>query len=532
MAKLTLHSGEEPLKTDFLVIGSGIAGLSYALKVAHHGRVLILTKTREEETNTKYAQGGIAAVWGHPDTIGKHVSDTLDAGAGLCNQDVVEMVVRESKNRVTELMQWGTPFDQTAEGEPDLVKEGGHSESRILHVKDHTGQEIERTLLYQVRNHPNIVILDHYYVLDLVTQHHLGAFVTSKTPGIKCYGAYALNLRTQSVVTVLAKLICMCSGGTGSIYANTTNPSIATGDGIAMVYRAKGNIRDMEFIQFHPTALYEPGVRPSFLISEAVRGLGGVLKTLDGRSFMEKYDRRGSLAPRDIVARAIDHEMKHSGEPHVWLDCRHINENVFIDHFPMIYRKCMEIGIDPLKTPIPVLPAAHYCCGGISVDRDGKASIKNLYAIGECAQTGLHGGNRLASNSLLEALVYAHNAAQSCIELIHDIEFAEGIPNWNSEGTDHPEEMILITESLSELRSIMSNYVGIVRSNLRLKRAYDRLKILHDETEALYEKTVVSKSLCELRNMIKVGYIIIKHAMARKESVGLHCNTDYPNQNE
>jgi L-aspartate oxidase len=531
MAKVMLADDEHSMKTDFLVIGSGIAGLSYALEVAGHGRVLVLTKAQEEESNTKYAQGGIAAVWGHPDTIEKHVADTLDAGAGLCDRDVVEMVVKESKARVSELMHWGTPFDQTSEGEPDLVREGGHSESRILHVKDHTGLEIERALLEQVKNHPNIILLDHYYVVDLITQHHLGAFVTSKTPGIKCYGAYALNLRTNVVVTVLSKLVCVCSGGTGSVYASTTNPSIATGDGIAMVYRAKGKVKDMEFIQFHPTALYEPGVRPSFLISEAVRGMGGVLKTMNGSTFMEKYDSRGSLAPRDIVARAIDHELKQSGDVHVWLDCRNIEKVAFVDHFPMIYNKCLKIGIDPTVMPIPVLPSAHYCCGGIAVDHDGKASIAHLYAIGECAQTGLHGGNRLASNSLLEALVYAHNAAQSSINQIRELELAQGIPAWNSEGTEFPEEMILITESLNELRSIMSNYVGIVRSNLRLKRAYDRLKILHDETEALYEKTVVSKPLCELRNMIKVGYIIIKQAMDRKESVGLHYSTDYPNTN-
>lgn len=515
------------IRTDFLVIGSGIAGLSYALKIANHGSVLILTKAQDEESNTKYAQGGIAAVWGNPDTLEKHVADTLDAGAGLCDRAVVEMVVRESKARVMELMQWGTPFDQTSKGEPDLVREGGHSESRILHVKDHTGREIERTLLEQAKRHPNIIILDHYYVLDLITQHHLGAYVTSKTLGIECYGAYALNLRNQAVVKVEAKLICMCSGGAGAVYGSTTNPSIATGDGVAMVYRAKGRVKDMEFVQFHPTALYEPGARPSFLISEAVRGLGGVLKTMNGQAFMGKYDVRGSLAPRDIVARAIDQEMKQSGDPHVLLDCREIKKEAFLNHFPMIYNKCLSTGVDPSQAPIPVLPAAHYCCGGIAVDLEGRTSIHNLYAIGECAQTGLHGGNRLASNSLLEALVYAHNAAQSGIARIHQIEFARGIPDWNSEGTDYPEEMILITESLSELRSIMSNYVGIVRSNLRLKRAYDRLKILHEETEALYEKTVVSKPLCELRNMIKVGYIIIKQAMARKESVGLHFNSDF-----
>jgi len=516
-------------KIDFLVIGSGIAGLSYALKVCDHGKVMILTKSNEDETNTKYAQGGIAAVFYDNDSFEKHINDTLVAGSGICDEDVVKMVVTESTQRVKELIEWGTSFDKKASGEYDLVKEGGHSEHRILHHKDNTGFEIERALLAKARNHPNIEIYDHIFALDILTQHHLGAFVNSKTEGIECFGIYALNERTQRIEKILSKIICMCSGGAGNIYESTTNPSIATGDGIAMVYRAKGKTKGMEFVQFHPTALYNPGEQPAFLISEAVRGFGAILKNSKGEEFMQNYDERKSLAPRDIVARAIDNEMKIYGENCVFLDCRHLDKKGFIEHFPNIYNKCNEIGIDIMQDMIPVVPSAHYFCGGIDVDKNGKSTIGNLYAIGECAHTGLHGANRLASNSLLEALVFAHNAAIDSISKISKIEFCNGLPDWNAEGTTNPEELILMTQSLKELKAIMTNYVGIVRSDLRLKRAFDRLKILHNETEDLYERTTVSVKLCELRNMIKVGYIVIKQAISRKESVGLHYNVDHKN---
>jgi len=518
-------------KVDFLVIGSGIAGLSYALKVASYGNVYIITKANDDETNTKYAQGGIAAVMYKNDSFEKHIADTLIAGDGACNEEVVRMVITESTERVKELIEWGTAFDKREDGGYDLVKEGGHSEHRILHHKDNTGFEIERALLSQIQNHPNIKIFDHYFVVDILTQHHLGAYVNSKTNGIECFGIYALNSKTKIVETIRAKATCMCTGGAGTIYQATTNPSIATGDGVAMVYRAKGKIEGMEFIQFHPTALYNPNEHPSFLISEAVRGHGGVLKTADDVEFMHKYDSRKSLAPRDIVARAIDNEMKMRGDNYVYLDCRHLEKKSFIEHFPNIYNKCHSLGIDIMKDYIPVVPAAHYQCGGIKVDMNGRTSIKNLYAAGECSSTGLHGANRLASNSLLEALVYAHRAAIDSIESIKNNSFCEGLPEWNAEGTTSPEEMVLITQSLQELRGIMTNYVGIVRSDLRLKRAFDRLKILHTETEDLYERSTVSSDLCELRNMIKVGYIVIKQAMQRKESIGLHYNIDYLTQN-
>ncbi len=514
-------------KTDFLILGSGIAGLSYALKVAKHGSVTIITKARPEETNTKYAQGGIAAVWKSNDNVEKHLEDTLNAGAGICDEKIARIVVTEGPQRVMELIEMGTNFDKNSAGEYDLAKEGGHGEHRILHHKDNTGFEIERALLHEVKQHKNIHILDEYFAIDILTQHHLGKVVTSHSTDINCFGAYVLNTTTGKIETFLAKTTVMATGGAGHVYATTTNPKIATGDGIAMVYRAKGHIQDMEFMQFHPTSLYNPGENPSFLITEAIRGFGAILKTQDGKEFMHKYDERKSLAPRDIVARAIDNEMKTRGEDFVYLDCRHLDRKGFIEHFPNIYNKCMQLGVDPFAKYIPVVPAAHYLCGGIIVDENAKTTISNLYAIGECARTGLHGGNRLASNSLLEAVVFADRAAKYSIENLQHASFNDEIPDWDSEGTDYPEERVLIIQSLREVQQIMSNYVGIVRSELRLKRAFDRLEILYKENEALYQKTTISPELCELRNIICVGYLIIKHAMRRKESVGLHYMVKY-----
>ncbi len=516
-------------KTDFLVIGSGIAGLSFALKAATIGKVILITKSNEDESNTKYAQGGIAAVWQNSDSIQKHIADTLDAGAGLCNEEIVRMVVSEGTERVKELIELGTNFDKTEKGNYDLAKEGGHSEARILHYKDITGLEIERALLKQIHNNKNINICDHYYAIDIITQHHLGESVTSKTPNITCFGAYVVNIKTGVIDTVLAKTTIMATGGAGHVYATTTNPTIATGDGIAMVYRAKGHVKDMEFVQFHPTSLYNPTENPSFLITEAIRGFGGVLKTQNGNEFMQKYDSRGALAPRDIVARAIDNELKISGQDYVYLDCRHFDRKGFIEHFPNIYNKCMGLGIDPFMKMIPVIPAQHYLCGGIEVNQFAQSTITNLFAIGECACTGLHGANRLASNSLLEAVVFAHRAFEKIKETIDTITFNENIPNWDAEGTEQAEEMILITQSQKEVQQIMSNYVGIVRSELRLKRASDRLEILYNENEKLYEKTIITQRLCELRNLICIGYLIIKHAMHRKDSVGLHYMDNYKN---
>lgn len=520
------------METDFLVIGSGIAGLTYALKVAKEfpeRTITILTKTQSDETNTKYAQGGIAGVmdFSH-DSFSKHIEDTLISGDGLCNRHIVEIVVKEGVQRIEEIIAWGAQFDKEPEGDFKLGKEGGHSENRILHHKDVTGKEMERALLEAVKNCINIKLISHCFVLDIITQHHLGYLVTKSTPDIECYGVYVLNLNTKKIEKIVSKITLLAAGGNGQVYRSTTNPSIATGDGVAMVYRAKGRIENMEFIQFHPTALYEPGIRgQSFLITEAVRGDGGILRNHEGEAFMERYDLRKDLAPRDIVARAIDNEMKVSGTEFVYLDCRKMDPEKFLEHFPNIHAKCLSIGIDVRKDMIPVSPAAHYSCGGVKTDEWGHTSIKHLFASGECASTGLHGANRLASNSLLEAMVFSHRSYLAACKEIHNVSMNHTIPDWNAEGTTAPGEMILITQSLKELKLLMSDYVGIVRNNERLQRANRRLDLLHEETEALYQRIVVSPQLCELRNMITVAYLIVKSAELRKESRGLHFNTDY-----
>lgn len=524
-------------KTDFLVIGSGIGGLTYALKVARYypdKKVMVITKASADETNTKYAQGGVAVVNDlENDSFEKHIDDTLIAGDGLCNRNVVEIVVKEGPERVRELIEWGARFDKEKDGDYKLGKEGGHSEFRIIHYKDVTGMEMERALLDAVARQKNIEVIKHCFVIDIITQHHLGYLVTKATPDIECYGVYVMNLKTNQIEKIAAKITLLASGGNGQAYRTTTNPSIATGDGVAMVYRAKGRIENMEFIQFHPTALYEPGMKgQAFLITEAVRGDGGLLRNKDGDAFMERYDPRKDLAPRDIVARAIDSEMKRTGTEHVWLDCRHFTKEKFVEHFPNIYEKCLSIGIDITKNMIPVAPAAHYSCGGIKTDEWGRSSIRNLFACGECSSTGLHGANRLASNSLLEAMVFAHRCYTEAINKVDSVSFNDNIPDWNATGTSEPKEMILITQSLKELQQVMSDYVGIVRNDVRLRRAMRRLDLLWEETEQLYETTSLSLQLLELRNLITVGYLVVKGATFRKESRGLHYNTDYPGKSE
>ena len=516
-------------KFDFLIIGSGIAGMSFALKVAHKGKVALICKTELEEANTYFAQGGVASVTNTlVDNFEKHIEDTMIAGDWLSDRAAVEKVVKEAPSQIKELISWGVDFDKNEKGEFDLHREGGHSEFRILHHKDNTGADIQDSLMRAVKQHPNITIFEKHFAIEILTQHHLGVTVTRQTPDIECYGAYVLDLKTGKVDTFLSKVTLMATGGVGAIYQTTTNPLVATGDGIAMVYRAKGTVKDMEFIQFHPTALYHPGDRPSFLITEAMRGYGAVLRTLDGEEFMQKYDPRLSLAPRDIVARAIDNEMKNRGDDHVYLDVTHKDPEETKKHFPNIYEKCLGLGIDITRDYIPVAPAAHYLCGGIKVDLDARSSINRLYAVGECACTGLHGGNRLASNSLIEAVVYADAAAKHSLKVIDNFSYQENIPEWNDEGTQSPEEMVLITQSVKEVGQIMSTYVGIVRSDLRLKRAWDRLDILYEETESLFKRSKASKEICELRNMINTGYLVMRQAMDRKESRGLHYTIDYP----
>ena len=518
-------------RCDFLVIGTGLAGLSYALQVAEHGSVILLTKTQLEETNTWYAQGGIASVTYAPDNVEKHLEDTISAGDGLNDAKIVRMVVERAPQETQHLIDWGARFDQNKDGTFDLNREGGHSERRILHHKDNTGSEIMRALTEKVKHNPNIKCLEYYFALDLITQHQLGTPVFRGKQDIECYGVYALNTRTNSIETILSKITLLASGGTGFIYQTTTNPSIATGDGIAMAYRAKAYVEQTEFVQFHPTSLFNPGERPSFLITEAIRGFGAVLKTIDRKEFMHKYDKRESLAPRDIVARAIDSEMKTRGDDFVYLDCTHLDPEELTESFPNITKKCASIGIDITKMPIPVIPAAHYMCGGVKTNAEGQTTIHQLFAVGEVACTGLHGANRLASNSLMESVVFSKNAADKSISLAADLNIKDGIPKWDYEGTSLPEEMILITQSRKELQQIMSNYVGIVRSNLRLKRALDRLEIIYTETEDLYERSTLSVRLCELRNAINVAYLVIKQAIERKESRGLHFTLDYPSKN-
>ncbi len=519
-------------KFDFLVIGSGVAGMSYALQVAASGKgkVALVCKTSIEEANTAKAQGGIASVTNlEVDNFEKHIKDTMVAGDYISDRRAVEQVVKNAPEGIKHLVEWGVNFDKKDNGDFDLHREGGHSEFRILHHADDTGFEIQRGLIEAVRNHPAITVLEDHFAVEIITQHHLGVEVTRRTPDIECYGAYVLDPDTGKIDTFLSRVTVLCTGGCGAVYATTTNPNIATGDGIAMAYRAKATVRDMEFIQFHPTALYHPGeTHPAYLITEAMRGYGGILRLPNGEEFMQKYDKRLSLAPRDIVARAIDKEMKIHGIDHVCLDVTHKDPEETKHHFPNIYQKCLSIGIDITREYIPVAPCAHYLCGGIKVDLNACSSIHRLYAVGECSCTGLHGGNRLASNSLIEAVVYAEAAARHSLQHIGEYDFNTKVPEWNDEGTLTNEEKVLIRQDAKEVEQIMSSYVGIVRSDLRLRRAWTRLDLLYEETEELFKRVKATRDICELRNMINVGYLITRQAMERKESRGLHYTIDYP----
>ena len=518
-------------KYDFLVIGSGVAGMSYALQVAAAGKgsVALICKTTMEEANTARAQGGVSSVTDFAvDDFEKHIHDTMVAGDWISDPEAVRQVVEGGPAGIQRLVEWGVQFDRKPDGSFDLHREGGHSEFRILHHADDTGYEIQRGLIEAVRRCPQIDVLENHFAVEIITQHHLGVRVTRRTTDIECYGAYVLTPEGR-IDTFLSKITLMATGGTGAVYATTTNPTIATGDGIAMVYRAKGRVKGMEFVQFHPTALYNPQERhPAYLITEAMRGYGGILRLPTGEEFMQKYDERLSLAPRDIVARAIDKEMKIHGIDHVCLDVTHKDAAQTKAHFPNIYAKCLSIGIDITRQMIPVVPCAHYMCGGIDVDLNGLSTIRRLYAVGECSHTGLHGGNRLASNSLIEAVVYAEAAARHSLEAAGRLSWNEAVPEWNASGLLTNEEKVLIAQDAREVEQIMSTYVGIVRSDLRLHRAWERLDLLYEETEHLFKRTIATRDLCELRNMINVGYLITRQALERKESRGLHFTIDYP----
>lgn len=513
------------MKTQLLIIGSGVAGLTLAVKYAEafpEKQITIVTKGNEDESNTKYAQGGVAVVLNEKtDSFQKHIQDTLIAGDGLCDKDVVNMVITEGPKRLKELMAWGTQFDLDQTGNFDLGKEGGHSQYRVVHHKDITGYEIERALLTRVHQLKNISLLPHHFAIDLITEHQL----KQVSGNISCYGAYVLNQITGKILTLQSNCTVLAAGGIGKVYGHTTNPAIATGDGIAMAYRAKARIKDMEFVQFHPTALYTNQEGSAFLISEAVRGFGAYLRTKDGTRFMPNYDDRAELASRDIVSQSIDTELKKSGDPCVFLDCTHLDLKSFRNHFPNIYKTSLKHHIDISKDWIPVVPASHYLCGGIVVDSHGKTSINNLFACGECTRTGLHGANRLASNSLLEALVYAHNIYKYLCK--HEILVTKHlIPKWNDKGTSIPKEHVLIKHNLKELQALMRDYVGIVRSNDRLNKAIAHLDIIYNEVEELYRTSKITTTLCELRNMVNVAHLIIGQSLNRKENKGGYFNID------
>ena len=523
-------------KSDFLVIGSGIAGLSFALKVAEYGEVAIVTKKEAMETSTNYAQGGIASVFGQSDSFDLHVQDTLEAGDGLCKEDVVEMVVENGPERVRELMEWGVAFtqDNARKMELDLGLEGGHSQKRIVHAGDLTGRVIEKTLVDSVKNHPRISLFENYIAVDLITYstRMKRGTVTAAHEDL-CCGAYVLDTDTNEVHTFQAKITILTTGGAGKIYLFTSNPDIATGDGIAMAYRAGALVGNLEFVQFHPTCLYHADAK-NFLISEAVRGEGGVLMDSRGHAFMEDYDPKKDLACRDIVARAIDNELKKSGDDCVFLDISDKDSGFVQERFPNIYQKCFSLGIDITKEPIPVVPAAHYMCGGVLVDTEGKTDIERLYAVGETAFTGLHGANRLASNSLLEAVVYAHRAAEQAVKDLKSIkdEICLDLPRWDPMGTTDSDEAIVVSHNWDEIRRTMWNYVGIVRSSKRLLRAKNRIETIQKEIREYYWDFKITSDLIELRNIAMVAELIIQCAVLRKESRGLHYNIQYADKDD
>jgi L-aspartate oxidase len=516
---------------DFIVIGSGIAGLTFALKAAQHGSVGVITKRRGADTNTAWAQGGVACVTSDEDSFELHVRDTLDAGAGLCDEEVVRTVVSEGPGRIHELMNLGLHFDErdvSGHRELDLGKEGGHSKRRVLHVQDVTGKEIENVLLCELGRQSHVDLLENHMAVDLITAGKIG-FSTED----RCLGVYVLDEETNEVETVRSDRVVLATGGCGKVYLYTTNPGVATGDGVAIAWRAGAVIANMEFIQFHPTCLFHPEAR-SFLISEAIRGEGGVLRNDRGEDFVKRYDPRGSLAPRDVVARAIDAEMKRSGAKCVYLDITQQPPEFLRERFPNIYETCLRYGIDMSKQPIPVVPAAHYQCGGVKTDVNGATNLPGLYAIGEVACTGLHGANRLASNSLLEGLVTAHRAAETAVKLqpLRQPSHPISLPEWQPGDVQNVDELVVIYHNWDEIRRLMWDYVSIVRSTKRLQRASARLRNLQREIREFYWNFKVSVDLLELRNLATVAGLIVDSALSRKESRGLHFTLDYPERND
>lgn len=519
------------METNFLIIGSGAAGLTLAVKLAAEfpkKNITVVTKAHQSESNTKYAQGGVAAVFDlKEDSFQKHIEDTLIAGDGLCNKAVVEMVINEGPKRLRELMEWGANFDADANGELSLGREGGHSKFRVIHHKDTTGNEIERALLERANQLENITMLPHHFAIDLITEHH---FSEEKPKVLSCYGAYVLNQISGSIFTIKADCTTLASGGMGQVYGHTTNPAVATGDGIAMAYRAKARIENMEFIQFHPTAFYDGKNGASFLISEAVRGFGAFLRNKNGERFMLNYDDRAELASRDIVSRAIDSEMKNAGDDCVYLDCIHLNMDDFKVHFPNIFETCLQNNINIAKEWIPVVPAAHYLCGAVVVDKDGKTSLNNLFACGECSHTGLHGANRLASNSLLEALVYADRIFKFISKNL-PLRPTTTIPDWDDSGTNMLQGSEIIQQKTTELQVLMRRFAGVVRNNNDLKEASFQLEKLYFEIEALYQKHKLNTALSQLRNMVNVAHLIIQQSLKRTENRGGFYNEDYNKEN-
>ncbi|MCX5744723.1 MAG: L-aspartate oxidase [Proteobacteria bacterium] len=510
----------DTMETDYLVIGSGIAGLNFALLAAEHGRVVVVTKKRPDDTNTNWAQGGVAAAIAADDSLERHVDDTLVAGDGLCDRAVVEMCVADGPNQVKRLLELGVRLDRTPTGELDLGREGAHSRHRVVHWEDVTGREIQRALLAAVAGHANITMLDEHLAIDLLSMAKYGG-----DPA--CFGAYVLDRRSGQVQTITARATVLASGGTGKVFLYTSNPDVATGDGVAMAYRLGAACGDLEFVQFHPTVLYHPHAR-NFLISEALRGEGGILKLANGETFMEHYHPMKSLASRDIVARAIDNELKKSGADCVFLDMTHLEPAFVRTRFPNIAERCLSLGIDITKQPIPVVPAAHYMCGGVKTDLDGATTIAGLYAIGECAMTGLHGANRLASNSLLEGMVYSTRVAAAVKDLPRHR--PQQVAPWSRGGATDSNDAIVVALNWDEIRRFMWSYLGIVRSDKRIERARRRIEILRDEIREYYIDFKITSDLIELRNLALVAHLVIESARRRKESRGLHTTSDYPDK--